>query len=120
MTKTHALLPGSAAINAGNPATTTADQRGVSPVGIRDIGAYESKGFGLLASPISTPQSTTVNTAFANPLQINVVETAFNRPLPMSGVVIQLTTPSSGASATPANTTATTDANGQGQHPCNR
>jgi filamentous hemagglutinin family protein len=112
-TKTHALLPGSVAINAGDPSITTADQRGVAPVGPRDIGAYESKGFALSASPTSTPQSTTVNTAFAEPLQINVVETAFSRPILVSGIVVQLTTPDSGASATSDNTTATTDANGQ-------
>ncbi|NJM77497.1 MAG: filamentous hemagglutinin N-terminal domain-containing protein [Acaryochloridaceae cyanobacterium RU_4_10] len=42
-TQTHALVPGSVAINAGDPTITTADQRGVAPVGTRDIGAYESK-----------------------------------------------------------------------------
>jgi hypothetical protein len=42
-TQTHALLPGSLAIDAGDATITTADQRGVAPVGIRDIGAYEYK-----------------------------------------------------------------------------
>jgi Ca2+-binding RTX toxin-like protein len=41
-TLTHALVVGSAAINAGNPAAVAAtDQRGVFQVGRRDIGAYE-------------------------------------------------------------------------------
>jgi hypothetical protein len=41
-TKTHALLPGSPAINAGNTETSPAtDQRGAARVGTADIGAYE-------------------------------------------------------------------------------
>ncbi|MBL0937754.1 MAG: hypothetical protein IBJ03_02605 [Gemmatimonadaceae bacterium] len=44
-TLTHALLTGSAAINAGNPATcTTTDQRGAPRVGTCDIGAFEFGG----------------------------------------------------------------------------
>jgi filamentous hemagglutinin family protein len=109
-TQTHALLPGSVAIDAGDPAIITSDQRGVAPVGTRDIGAYESKGFALLAS--NNNQSTTVNTAFANPLIVNFVETAFNSPLPVAGIEIQLSTPSSGASATLDKTSGTTDSTG--------
>ena len=41
-TLTHALLIGSAAINAGStPGAPTADQRGYTRVGATDIGAYE-------------------------------------------------------------------------------
>lgn len=41
-TQTHALLAGSPAINASDPATATAtDQRGIAAVNIRDIGAFE-------------------------------------------------------------------------------
>ncbi|MEZ6035156.1 MAG: DUF2341 domain-containing protein [Planctomycetaceae bacterium] len=41
-TLTHALLAGSTAINAGTaPGAPTADQRGISRVGLVDIGAYE-------------------------------------------------------------------------------
>jgi hypothetical protein len=40
-----AVLPGSAAINAGDPIDhSTADERGVLPVGVRDIGAFEFPG----------------------------------------------------------------------------
>ena len=110
-TQTHALLPGSLAIDAGN-ATTNADQRGVASVGTRDIGAYESKGFALVASNVA--QSTTVNTPFTDPLKINLVETAFNRPLP--GATINFTTPTSLANATLNPTTAiTTDSTGTAQ-----
>ncbi len=100
-TKTHALLPGSAAINAGNnTGATTTDQRGATRIvgGTIDIGAYESAGFGL--TPTGTPQSTAINTAFATPLQLQVIELAFNKPLPAPGVSITFTVPSSGASGT--------------------
>jgi filamentous hemagglutinin family protein len=111
-TQTHALLPGSPAIDAGDIATTTADQRGVTPVGIRDIGAYESKGFALSAS--NATQSTTVNTAFANPLKVNLVETSFNSPLP--GATINFTKSGSLANATLNPTTAViTDSTGAAQ-----
>jgi hypothetical protein len=100
-TKTHALLPGSVAINAGNnTGATTTDQRGATRIvgGTIDIGAYESAGFGL--TPTGTPQSTAINTAFATPLQLQVIELAFNKPLPAPGVSITFTVPSSGASGT--------------------
>ena len=91
-TKTHALIPGSIAINAANPANNTSDQRGITVQGgRRDIGAYESVGFALLSS--NTPQSTTVGTAFANPLNVNLIETAFNKPLPVAGITISFTSP---------------------------
>jgi hypothetical protein len=42
-TKTHALLPGSPAINKGNDAIAPVkDQRGYARVGTSDIGAFES------------------------------------------------------------------------------
>jgi hypothetical protein len=109
-TQTHALVPGSVAINAGDPTITTADQRGVAPVGTRDVGAYESKGFALVAS--NGNQSTTVNTAFANPLTVNLVETAFSSSLPVEGIEIQLSVPNTGASATLNTLTGVTDSTG--------
>jgi Domain of unknown function (DUF4347)/FG-GAP-like repeat len=42
-TQTHALLPGSVAINAATQGTST-DQRGLAAVGPRDIGAFEFQG----------------------------------------------------------------------------
>ena len=45
LTQTHALLPGSAAINAGNDGVAPAiDQRGVARVGPSDIGDFEFQG----------------------------------------------------------------------------
>lgn len=43
-TLTHALLPGSPAIDAGNPADTSVDQRGADVIGTHDIGSYEYDG----------------------------------------------------------------------------
>jgi|GEM_PF-1847368 len=40
-TMTHALLPGSEAIDAGNGDSTTSDQRGFAALNTRDIGAFE-------------------------------------------------------------------------------
>ena len=99
-TQTMALVPGSPAINAGNPNVMTADQRGVAPVGIRDIGAYESKGFALTFSG-GTAQNTPVNTDFATPITVTLTETAFNRPI--SGVSLNFAAPTDGASATLTN-----------------
>jgi hypothetical protein len=103
-TQTHALLPGSAALNAGTstgvPAT---DQRGIARVGAVDIGAYESRGFTI--TPTSgTPQSAVRNTAFGNPL-VATVSSAFGEQV--NGGVITFTAPGTGASTTVPTQTAT-------------
>ena len=63
-TLTHALLPGSAAIDAGVDVGETTDQRGASVEGPDDTGAYESSGepppnrfpvADIVASPTSVP-----------------------------------------------------------------
>ncbi len=43
-TLTHALQPGSAAINRGDPAAPPLDQRGYSRLGVPDVGAFEFGG----------------------------------------------------------------------------
>jgi CSLREA domain-containing protein len=102
-TQTHALLPGSPAINAGNNTSATAagltsDQRGTGFPRISnstvDIGAFESRGFTMVASG-GTPQSTNVNTAFSLPL-LATVNSAFGEPV--GGGTITFTAPGSGAS----------------------
>ena len=54
-TPTHALLPGSPAIDAGDPGLTMPDQRGEALMGQRDIGAYEfsSTARGLVSEDAS-------------------------------------------------------------------
>jgi CSLREA domain-containing protein len=116
-TQTHALLPGSPAINAADSATCAAapvnylDQRGVArPIGACDIGAFESRGFSL-GSPTGTPQNATINTAFATPLGLTV-SSSFGEPVGPGGQVT-FTAPGSGASVTFAPSTVTSsDANG--------
>ncbi|RZM76631.1 two-partner secretion domain-containing protein [Leptolyngbya iicbica] len=56
-TQTHALLPGSPAINAAGAGATAADQRGVLAIGVRDIGAFE---FGASSTSPDTPTLSTV------------------------------------------------------------
>ena len=102
-TQTHALLPGSPAINAGTSSgAPTTDQRGISRVGTTDIGSFESRGFSMVSSS-GNNQSATVNTAFANPLVVTVSSTNSE---PVSGGVVTFTGPGSGASINPASLTA--------------
>ncbi|MDH3762688.1 MAG: DUF4347 domain-containing protein, partial [Gammaproteobacteria bacterium] len=54
-TQTHALLSGSAAIDAGNSTgTPVADQRGQIRMGATDIGAYEFTDYGLIWGDVGT------------------------------------------------------------------
>jgi len=91
-TQTMPLLPGSAAIDAGSnaliPSGVTTDQRGLPRIinGTVDIGAFESEGFTLRAVPGGSPQTSTIGTAFANPLA--VIVTANNPIEPVNGGVV--------------------------------
>lgn len=93
---TMALLPGSPAIDAGSstgaPAT---DQRGVGRVGAVDIGAFESRGFGMSIAG-GNNQHTPINTAFGSALAVSVTS-AFGEPV--QGGKVTFTSPGSGASA---------------------
>ncbi len=99
-TQTLALLPGSAAIDAGidDAGCSAQDQRGVArPQGVHcDSGAFESQGFNL-GILNGSAQKAIVNTAFANPLQLTVTANAAGEPV--QGGVVTLTPPSSGPSA---------------------
>jgi CSLREA domain-containing protein len=109
LTQTHALLPGSPAIDAGNNSFITnppfsgppfTDQRGpgfprISNTTV-DIGAFESRGFTIAASG-GTPQSTPILSAFGLPL-VATVSSALGEPV--GGGVVTFTAPASGASGT--------------------
>jgi VCBS repeat-containing protein len=57
-TQTHALLPGSVAIDAGSSTTApTTDQRGINRVGVVDIGAFEA----LAAVSLTTSVGSSIN-----------------------------------------------------------
>lgn len=121
-TQTHGLLPGSPAIDASGAGATTTDQRGVTAVGIRDIGAFESRGFTLTAAG-GTPQATNVTRPFATPLSVTVQPNVAGEPV--VGGVVTFTSPTPtpfptpspsptiGATATLSSPTAVIDASGQ-------
>lgn len=94
-TQTFGLLPGSIAINAGSAAGS--DQRGLSRVGSADIGSFESQGFTYSVIGGSGQQAE-LAAAFANPLVVGV--TANNAAEPVTGGIVNLVLPGSGASAT--------------------
>jgi parallel beta-helix repeat protein len=98
-TQTMPLLPGSPALDAGTSSGAPAtDQRGLGRVGAVDIGAFESQGFTFAVVAGSTPQSSTIGTAFANALAIRVTP---NNPIePVDGSVVNFVAlPVNGASA---------------------
>ncbi|HYV10588.1 MAG TPA: choice-of-anchor Q domain-containing protein [Pyrinomonadaceae bacterium] len=123
-TQTRALLPGSAAIDAGDNCVVaaggclttplTTDQRGVSRLvnSTVDIGAYESRTFTFSVTS-GTPQSKAVNTMFA-PLVVTVNSMGGDQ---VAGGVVKFNSPATGPTAIFATATnsidAFIDANGQ-------
>ena len=61
-TLTHALQPGSPAINRGDPAAPRQDQRGYSRLGVPDVGAFEFNGIPPTPTPTPTPTATPATT----------------------------------------------------------
>ncbi|MFN2455597.1 MAG: MBG domain-containing protein [Pyrinomonadaceae bacterium] len=96
-TQTHALLPGSPAIDAGTSnGAPIQDQRGVNRVRAVDVGSFESQGF-TIATTGGVSQSSPINTAFASPLIVTITS-AFSEPI--TGGVVTFAAPASGASGT--------------------
>ncbi len=98
-TQTHALLPGSPAINAANNAAASAtDQRGIArpQQGTADIGAFESQGF-VLSVVSGTPQSTPLSAVFAQPLVVGVGANGVGEPV--NGGQVLYSAPGAGATA---------------------
>ena len=106
LTQTIALLPGSPAIGSGGVINLGKPR----PVPGFDIGAFQDRGFTITVISGSSPQTTTVNTAFAKPLSV-LVFSPFGDPV--AGGVITFTAPSSGPSAILQTLTATIDSNGR-------
>lgn len=101
-TLTHALLPGSPALNAGDNATCLAtDQRGIArPQQDRcDIGAFEARGFTLAISG-GNHQSAPFGASFPIPLALTITSDES-----VDGGQITFTAPTSGPSLTLAPTT---------------
>jgi hypothetical protein len=110
LTQTHALLPGSTAINSGtSTGAPVTDQRGISRVGAVDIGAFESRGF-TVALTGGNNQSTSISTTFTNPLTVNV-SSAFNEPV-AGGQITYKPNGLGSADASFASSSATVDSSG--------
>jgi hypothetical protein len=98
-----ASAPFTANATAGGPYTVTAAATGLTTVNFsltNTAGAASS----MTANAGTTPQSATVNTAFANALAVTVKDASSN---PISGVNVTFTAPGSGASGKFSNNTAT-------------
>ena len=107
------------------PTFTANGTTGTYTVAATATGASTAANFTLTNNPVTeaitaasgTPQSATINTAFAAPLVANVT----NNGSPLSGVVVTFTAPGGGASGTFAGSTnmatATTDSNGNATSP---
>jgi Bacterial Ig-like domain (group 3) len=114
-TETIPLLPGSPAIGAGSdniPGVTvpTSDQRGVArPSDSIDVGAFQDQRFTITLESGAGSQSALVNTAFANPLSVEVASPAGD---PVAGGIVRFTAPSSGASASLSAETAAVGSDG--------
>ena len=103
-TQTLGLMPGSAAINAGDSATCAlTDQRGITRAdfGQCDIGAFESRGF-VLTIRKGDNQSAKINTAFADPLRV-MVTSRYSEPVNGGKVIFKA--PKNGASMKPQKAT---------------
>jgi filamentous hemagglutinin family protein len=100
-TQTHALLPNSPALDAGNNANAPVgdDQRGATRIfgSAVDIGAVESQGFSLTPLANTTPQSTNINTSFTQPLGVQVTENFVNAPIPAPNILVSFAPSSSSA-----------------------
>ncbi len=109
-TMTHALLPGSPAIDAGGSCGVASDQRGITrPQGSAcDSGAFESRGF-IFALSGGSPQTTVVNTPFADPLALTA-SSAYGDPI--EGGQVTFSAPASGPSVTFTKTVATIGSGG--------
>ncbi len=111
-TPTHALLPGSPAIDtipAGfNVCTATTDQRGITrpqPAGTAcDMGAFESQGF-TLAVAGGNNQSTLIIHPFPSALSVRL--TSVDPGVSLDGTVITFSPPATGASVVLSSTIAT-------------
>jgi hypothetical protein len=98
-----ASAPFTANATAGGPYTVTAAAAGLTTVNFsltNTAGAAAS----MTANAGTTPQSATINTAFANALAVTVTDAGSN---PISGVNVTFTAPGSGASGKFSNNTAT-------------
>jgi hypothetical protein len=110
-TETCALLPGSAALGTGVNSGFTADQRGftIPTGGPYDIGAFQSQGFNVSITG-GNNQTAQELASFTLPLSAKV--SAVDSVEPVANGILDVLTPSSGASATVSATAAWIAADG--------
>jgi hypothetical protein len=109
---THLPGAGSPALDQAACDAVASDQRGVARPqnGACDLGAVERQALAALAAVAGTPQSATVGTAFAVPLQVRATDA---QGVPIAGVPIAFECPAAGASCvTDGAAAATTDRDG--------
>ena len=92
-TLTHALQPGSPAINRGDPAAPPQDQRGYGRLGVPDVGAFEFNGIPPTPTPTPTPSATSAATPshLGNISSRTFVQTGDN--VMIGGFIVQGTEP---------------------------
>jgi hypothetical protein len=98
-----ASAPFTANGTAGGPYTVTAAATGLTTVNFSLTNTAGTPS-SMTANAGTTPQSATINTAFANALAVTVKDAGSN---PLSGINVTFTAPGSGASGTFSNSTAT-------------
>ena len=99
-----ASAPFTANATAGGPFTVTASVAGVATSANFSLTNTAGTPTTMTANAGTTPQSATVNTAFANALAVTVKDAGSN---PVSGVNVTFTAPGAGASGVFSNSTAT-------------
>jgi hypothetical protein len=111
LSRTHALLAGSPAINGADRALCPEiDQRNFSRrTSYCDIGAFEAQPASIV-SISGSDQSAMINTDFPNPLVVEALD-AYNNPL--GGVVITFIGPASGAGISNSGGSLTSSSDGQ-------
>jgi hypothetical protein len=107
-TATLPLLPGSPALKQATSNCPATDQRGVARGSTCDLGAFESRGYTLTKTG-GDPQTTLLNTAFAQPLGVRLSETGGGG---LPGAAFAFTAPAGGASAALSSLAATTGSDG--------
>src|SRR5450631_3361540 len=98
-----AAAPLTANATAGGPYTVTAAATGLTTVNF-SLTNIAGSAATMTANAGTTPQSTTVNTAFANALAVTVLDSGSN---PVAGINVTFTAPGSGASGLFSNSTTT-------------
>lgn len=109
---TAAPVPGATFLGWSGACSGTATTCTVTMAGPLSVSAAFAGAPATVATSGGSPQSTTINTAFASPLAVLVTDASSN---PVSGVTVSFSAPGSGARATLSAATAVTGSDGKAQ-----